>query len=142
MTGMVATVYGRLGKEPRPVETQTGKAMAVASLACDTSHAKNPDSTTWVGLVAFGRNAELLLACDVGHTISATGRVQATRWTHEGKTVEQLQVVVDSLHGPRTVRARLPAQEPADEPAGSRSVTASKPSRTARKFKRLDYLDG
>ena len=107
MTGMVATVYGRLGKQPRPVTTKTDTAMAIGSMAVDTSHQKNPDSTTWVSLVCFGRNAEMLLACPAGEMLSATGRVQVHKWQSDtGADVEQLQVVVDTLHSARTIRAK------------------------------------
>lgn len=107
MTGMVATVYGRLGKEARAIQTKTETPMAVASLAVDTAHMNNPDSTTWLSLVAFGRNAELLLTCQPGEMLSATGRVQVNKWATDGKTIEQFQVVADSLHSARTIRARI-----------------------------------
>jgi single-strand DNA-binding protein len=81
--------------------------MAAAQLAVTTSHAKNPDSTTWLSVLAFGRNAESLLACEQGDMVSATGRVQANSWVNtDGDTVEQLQLVADSLHSSRTVRPR------------------------------------
>ena len=107
MTTFVATVYGRLGKAPKAIATSTGTAMAAGQLAVNTSHQKNPDSVTWVSLLAFGRNADALLACEQGDMVSATGRVQANSWVNtDGDTVEQLQLVADSLHSSRTVRAR------------------------------------
>ncbi len=107
MSTFVATVYGRLGRQPKEIATSTGTAMAVAQLAVNTAHAKNPDSTTWLSVLAFGRNAESLLACGQGDMLSATGRVQATSWVNaDGETVEQLQLVADSLHSSRTVRPR------------------------------------
>lgn len=110
MSQFVATVYGRLGKAPKEIATSTGNAMAAGQLAVNTSHAKNPDSTTWVSLLAFGRHAESLLACEQGDMVSATGRVQANSWVNtDGDTVEQLQLVADSLHSSRTVRARRSA---------------------------------
>ena len=110
MSTFVATVYGRLGRQPKEIATSTGTAMAVAQLAVSTAHAKNPDSTTWLSVLAFGRNAESLLACGQGDMLSATGRVQANSWVNaDGETVEQLQLVADSLHSSRTVRARRSA---------------------------------
>ena len=107
MTTFVATVYGRLGKAPKAIATSTGTAMAAGQLAVNTSHQKNPDSVTWVSLLAFGRNADALLACESGDMVSATGRVQANSWVNtDGDTVEQLQLVADSLHSSRTVRPR------------------------------------
>jgi len=110
MSTFVATVYGRLGKAPKEIATSTGTPMAAGQLAVVTAHAKNPDSVTWVALLAFGRNAEALLACGQGDMVSATGRVQVNSWVNaDGETVEQLQLVADSLHSSRTVRARRSA---------------------------------
>ena len=107
MSQFVATVYGRLGKQPKEIATSTGTAMAAAQVVVSTGHQKNPDSVTWVSLLAFGRNAEALLACGSGDMVSATGRVQVNSWTNgDGETVEQLQLVADALHSSRTVRPR------------------------------------
>ena len=116
MTGFIGTVYGRLGKPPREIPTSTGTAMASASVAVDVSHGKNPEATCWVQLLAFGRNAELLLACESGAMVSATGKVQMNRWNSEsGHTVEQLQLLCDSLHSARTVKVRAKRRPPSDE---------------------------
>ena len=120
MAGMIATVYGRLGKPARPIQTATDTAMAIGSLAVDTSHGKNPDSTTWVSLVTFGRNAEMLLSCQSGEMVSAVGRVQVNKWKAEsGAEVEQLQVVVDSLHSARTIRTKPKVKPGLKVPPGS-----------------------
>jgi len=125
MAGMQATVYGRLGKPAKPIATATDTPMAIGSVAVDTSHAKNPDSTTWVSLVCFGRNAEMLLACQPGEMLSAIGRVQVNRWKAEsGAEVEQLQLVVDSLHSARTIRAKPKGKTPLKVPAGSWAALA------------------
>jgi len=119
MAGMTATVYGRLGKPAKAIATRTDTPMAIGSLAVDTSHDKNPDSTTWLSLVCFGRNAEMLLACHPGEMLSAIGRVQVNRWQAEGGAcVEQLQVVVDSLHSARTIRTKPKAKPGLKVPPG------------------------
>lgn len=104
--GAVMTVYGRLGKAPKSIPTRTDTLMVSASIAVDTSSERNPDSTTWINLIAFGKSAELLQACEPGEMVSALGRVQVNRWEREGQAVEQLQIVVDNLHSARTIRAR------------------------------------
>jgi len=114
MSGMQATVYGRLGNPAKDIKTRTGNPMAIGSIAVDTSHEKNPDSTTWFSLICFGRNAELLKVCGKGEMISATGRIQAQKWECDGKTIEKLQLVVDTLHSARTIRAR-----PKPKPVGN-----------------------
>ena len=40
MTGMVATVYGRLGKEPKPIQTSTETAMAVGCVRLHRARCK------------------------------------------------------------------------------------------------------
>ena len=107
MSQFIATIYGRLGKAPKAITTATGTAMAAAQVVVNTAHQKNPDAVTWVALLAFGRNAEALLACGQGDMVSATGRVQVNSWVNaDGETVEQLQLVADALHSSRTVRPR------------------------------------
>lgn len=96
-------VYGRLGGEPRAIETKSGKAMTVATLAVDIGDADAPP--LWLGLVAFGRLADELLRHHKGDTLSASGRVQVRQYTgSDGAQREQWQVVADALVSARTVR--------------------------------------
>jgi single-strand DNA-binding protein len=114
---MQASVYGRLGQDPKAIETRSGKPMAVGSVAVDLEcrGAEEP-VTQWVGLVAFGRTAEELLRHGKGDLLSAAGRVQLNRWTgQDGEQREQLQVVADAIVSARAVRpggARQKTQEP------------------------------
>lgn len=58
---MTATAYGRLGRAPKAITTQSGKAMASASIAVDLGTQRDPDATHWLPLLAFGQQAKPLL---------------------------------------------------------------------------------
>ena len=71
-------------------------------------------------LFRSGRNAEMLLACQPGEMVSAVGRVQVNKWKAEsGAEVEQLQVVVDSMHSARSIRTKPKAKPGLKVPPGS-----------------------
>lgn len=58
MTAIVAA-YGRLGQDPKAIETRTGVAMTVASLAVDVADPRDRDDAgggppLWLKVVAFG----------------------------------------------------------------------------------------
>ncbi|HEX2796054.1 MAG TPA: single-stranded DNA-binding protein [Immundisolibacter sp.] len=58
-----------------------------------------------LGIVAFGKLADLLLRHAKGDLLSASGRMQVRRWTDtDGTGREQLQLVADALVSARTVR--------------------------------------
>lgn len=95
--------YGRLGADPRAVETRSGKAMTMATLAVDLGEADGPP--LWLGIVAFGRLADELQRHRKGDMVSASGRLQVRHWTDTAGTArEQWQVVADALVSARTVR--------------------------------------
>lgn len=101
------SAYGRLGGDPRAIETATGRPMAVASLAGDVADPRGGDEQPplWLGVVAFGYQAEQLLRHAKGDLLSVQGRLQRRVYTDsEGAQREQLQVVADGLVSARTVR--------------------------------------
>lgn len=106
-----ASAYGRLGGAPRAIETRSGNPMTVATLAMDAGEEDGPQ--LWLGIVAFGKLADLLLRHAKGDLLSASGRVQVRRCTDaDGTGREQLQLVADALVSARTVRpggAKRPA---------------------------------
>lgn len=122
---MHLSVYGRIGQEPREIQTKTGTAMAVSTLAVDLEDRQGERHTQWVGIVTFGRVAETLLKHSKGELVSACGRAQFNSYTDgAGQVREQLQVIADSLIGPRSVRpggggrkSSGPSDERNDEPA-------------------------
>lgn len=101
MSDATIAAWGRLGQDPKAVETKTGKAMTVSSLAVSLGE----EQTLWLGLVAFGGAAETLSKHAKGDCLSVSGRLQKRSWTdREGKAREDLQLVVESLVSARTVR--------------------------------------
>jgi single-strand DNA-binding protein len=100
------SLYGRLGADPTPLTTKTGKPMARASIAVDVTphNAETPD-TEWFSILAFGRTAEDLLRCQKGNLLSVSGSLVRTRWTgKDGTERTSWQVTAEDLHAARTVR--------------------------------------
>jgi single-stranded DNA-binding protein len=101
---MLASVYGRLGKEPKSIDSAK-TPMSVASLAAGLSDRDGNVTTHWLGLVAFGRVADVLAKHSKGDLISASGRVQMNSWTNnDGEIQNELQIVVDSIISARAAR--------------------------------------
>lgn len=94
-------LWGRLGAQPRQLDTQSGTLMAIGSVAVDVGDAEAPE---WFGIVAFGRQAEDLLRHGKGEAVSVSGRVQRRTWNSGEEERTQLQVVADSLVSSRSVR--------------------------------------
>lgn len=101
-----AAIYGRLGGDPKSIETSSGKPMTVASVAVDVGERNVEDpAPEWIGVVAFGRHAEALAKHAKGECVAVSGRVQRNRWTdRDGNERVQLQVIADTLISARTVR--------------------------------------
>ncbi|WP_431321655.1 single-stranded DNA-binding protein [Rhizobium sp. YTU87027] len=100
---MQSAAYGRLGQEPRSIQTQSGNAMAVASIAVSVGEHDEPP--LWIGILAFGKLADDLLRHQKGDMVSASGRVQRSSWTNSaGEKREQLQIVADSIISSRLTR--------------------------------------
>ena len=73
------SAYGRLGRDPRPVETSSGKAMTVASLAVTIESRESGETgegTLWLDVVSFGRVADDLARHAKGDLVSVAGRMQ------------------------------------------------------------------
>ena len=105
MTGAVMSVHGRLGGAPREISTTSGKPIAVASVALTLPTRSDEESTFWLGVAAFGRQAEELLRAQKGETISAMGRCQLSSWTgRDGTEREQPQIVADAIVHARSAR--------------------------------------
>jgi single stranded DNA-binding protein len=103
---MQIACYGRLGQDPRALETRTGKAMTVASIAVELPIRDSDEPhTEWIGIVAFGRLAETLARQHKGETVSVSGRAQHSSYTTStGEIRAQLQVIADAIVSARTVR--------------------------------------
>ncbi len=89
-------ITGRLGQDPRPIETASGKPMAVCSLAVDLDTRDNR-RTVWFGVIAFGDWAKDLQQLIKGDSLCVSGKLQLNVYQGRDGEVEQLQVVADSL---------------------------------------------
>jgi single-strand DNA-binding protein len=102
---MHASAYGRLGKDPKAINTQSGKPMASASIAVNVSTARDSDATHWLPVLAFGGQAEALLKHQQGDMLALTGRLQRNTWTDkDGTQHTDLQLIVDQVTSSRTIR--------------------------------------
>jgi len=103
---MQVAMYGRLGGDPRTIDTTSGKAMTVASMAVDIGERDTEDpEPEWLGVVAFGKHAETLAKHGKGECISVSGRVQRNRYRdRNGEERVQLQVIADAIVSARTAR--------------------------------------
>lgn len=99
-----ASIYGRLGRDPKPGTTQGGKAMCTASIAVDVG--KDPGTETlWVSIMCFGPLAEALGKHQQGDMIAAVGKLTRGRYIwQDGQERESWSLLADALHSSRTVR--------------------------------------
>ncbi|MCE0825544.1 single-stranded DNA-binding protein [Buttiauxella sp. A2-C2_NF] len=107
MTAQISA-YGRLVADPQTRTTASDKQMTMARLAvslpCHTG--PNGEATYWLGVVAFGKQAELLAKHQKGDLISVAGNMQLNQWAgQDGVQKEQPQVIADSVISARTVRS-------------------------------------
>ena len=102
---MMASLYGRLGGDPRPLETKTGATMASCSVAVDvTAHNAEDPETLWLKVLAFGKTTEQLLCHRKGDLISLSGKITQSRWIKDGVEQTNLQIIADTVISAKTVR--------------------------------------
>lgn len=103
---MALSAHCRLGRDPRAIDTATGKPMAVAPAAVNVPVIRSEDDETiWLDLVAFGRVAEQLLRHEKGDLLNIMGTVQIRKWTDQhGQDRESWSVTIDALISARTTR--------------------------------------
>lgn len=100
----MAAVYGRLGGEPVMRQSASGTNWATASLAVQLDESEG-SAATWIGVRAFGRDADVLVKHNKGDCISVSGRFQLSRWRgNDGEEREQFQIVADSIVSAKSVR--------------------------------------
>ncbi len=103
MSAQIAA-YGRLGRDPKEINTKTGKVMASCSVAVDASSGEQQE-TLWLDILAFERLAQSLLRHSKGDMVSVSGRLQVNHWTDKNMNDRtQQQVIADSLVSSRSVR--------------------------------------
>ncbi|CDW55218.1 Single-stranded DNA-binding protein [Trichuris trichiura] len=78
-------------------------ARLAVSLPCNAAEAG--ESTFWLGVIAFGKQADALAKHQKGDLVSVAGNMQLNQWTgQDGGTQQGYQVVADSVISARTVR--------------------------------------
>ncbi|GBU14386.1 single stranded DNA-binding protein [Enterobacterales bacterium] len=123
MTAQISA-YGRLVADPQTRTTANSKQMTMARLAvslpCHT--AQNNEAVYWLGVVAFGKQAELLAQHQKGEMVSVSGSMQLNQWKgQDGTQKESPQVIADSVVSARTV----------SPPNGKPATTQQQPPLTA-----------
>ncbi|HHH1244876.1 TPA: single-stranded DNA-binding protein [Yersinia enterocolitica] len=106
---MVAQIsaYGQLVADVQSRTTSNGGNMAFARMAVSLpcQKAENGEMTFWLGVTAFGKQAELLARHKKGDLLSVSGAMQVSQWTgKDGNTYNGYQVVVDAVISARTVK--------------------------------------
>jgi len=98
---MQASLHGRLGRDPTNINTKSGTAMTTAPVAVTLDN-----ETLWVRVIGFAKVADALARHVKGEMISASGRVQLSKWTDQttGQTRENLELIADTVISARTVR--------------------------------------
>ena len=128
MTAQIA-VHGRLGRDPRAIDTSSGKPMATASLAVTVEarvSGETGEGTLWLDVLTFGRVADDLTRHAKGDMVSISGRLQLARYTNrDGETRENWQCIADSLVSAKSVHPRGGART-----AGGGTAPSSKGQRT------------
>lgn len=106
MTAQIAA-YGRLVADPQTKTTSKGTNMSMArmavSLPCSAS--QDGQATLWLGVLAFGKQADALAKHGKGDLVSVAGTMQINQWTgQDGGTLSGYQVIADSVVSARTAR--------------------------------------
>ncbi|EIB6554857.1 single-stranded DNA-binding protein [Salmonella enterica] len=103
MTAQIAA-YGRLVADPQTKTTSKGTNMAMARMAVSLpcSAAQDGQATLWLGVLAFGKQADALAKHTKGDVVSIGGTMQVNQWTgQDGSTQSGYTVIADSA---RTAR--------------------------------------
>ena len=80
-------------------------AMGRLAVALPCHAAEGGEVTFWLGVVAFGKQADALAGHVKGDLVSVAGAMQINQWTgKDGGTQQGYQVVADSVISARTVR--------------------------------------
>ena len=85
MTAQISA-YGRLVADPQTRTTGKGTNMAMARLAValPCNAADNGEATFWLGVIAFGKQADALAKHRKGDLVSVAGNMQLNQWTLPG----------------------------------------------------------
>ena len=105
---MMISAHGRIARDPKNIETASGKSMASTSLAVSLdlrTGGETQDGTQWLNLLAFGKVADLLLKHKQADMVNIAGNCQLMKYTtSDGTERENITVIIDSLISARTTR--------------------------------------
>ncbi|QPB32785.1 single-stranded DNA-binding protein [Citrobacter amalonaticus] len=107
MTAQISA-YGRLVADPNTRTTGKGTNMAMARLAVSLpcNAAEDGQATFWLGVLAFGKQADALARHVKGDLVSVAGNMQLNQWTGQDGTAQQgYQVLADSVISARNGEA-------------------------------------
>lgn len=85
------SAYGRLVADPETRTTGKGTSMAMARLAVSLpcNAAADGQATFWLGVLAFGKQADALARHVKGDLVSVAGNMQLNQWTEQDGTAQQ-----------------------------------------------------
>jgi single-strand DNA-binding protein len=100
-----AAMHGRLGSNPVERQTKSGKSMVTVSAAVSVGRPGETEVTEWIGLIAFGKAAELLARQRKSDIVAAMGTLTKSTYTaRDGTERTNWSLTVESLISARTVR--------------------------------------
>ena len=100
-----AAIYGCCGTDPQERQTRNGQPMATVSLAVNVAKYGGGEDTEWISLLAFGKQADVLLRHYKGDLVSAMGSVTRNRYTtHDGQERVNWQLTCKAMISGRTTR--------------------------------------
>nr|HDH0419415.1 single-stranded DNA-binding protein [Klebsiella pneumoniae] len=90
MTAQISA-YGRLVADPQTRTTGKGTTMATARLAValPCNAAEDGQATFWLGVIAFGKQADALAKHRKGDLLSVAGNMQLNQWAELDGTSQQ-----------------------------------------------------
>lgn len=106
MTAQIAA-YGRISAEIQTKPTSSGGNMAFTriAVALPCRAAESGEATMWLGVTAFGKQADALARHQKGNLVSVAGQLQVNQWTgQDGSTQSGYALVADSVISARTAK--------------------------------------
>lgn len=100
MTAQISA-YGRLVADPQTRTTGKGTNMAMARLAValPCNAADNGEATFWLGVIAFGKQADALAKHRKGDLVSVAGNMQLNQWTGRKRRLSTVWQILIFLRG-------------------------------------------
>lgn len=97
-------IIGRIGQQPKIMNTQTGQKVARLSIGCSFSwkdkDGNKQEHTDWIPVVVFGHSANYIdKYCGVGDLVYACGSFRTRKYSKDGKDVYTTEVVVQNMSG-------------------------------------------